>query len=271
VALFSADLLTRPHNQPLMLDPRAVSEDATSWAVRTEDGLTLRGWYYPSGGRRLAVLVHGLWESWPKMAGLGRDIHQRGYDVLMFDFRGHGQSDPSRVYLGRRERSDLRAVLAWATRQGFEPDRIAWIGQSMGASTLLMEAAQNNRIQVAVIDSPYGNLPELLDQQLSRHSHLPRWFNPGILAAAQLAYGVRTDDLVPVRSARSWGPRPVLLIHGEADSTVPMRQARQIARAIGPTCQTLWLPGVEHVEGYRTNPKAYVDAVDTFLSNHLSH
>jgi hypothetical protein len=50
-----------------------------------------------------------------------------------------------------------------------------------------------------------------------------------------------------------------------------MRQARQIARAIGPTCQTLWLPGVEHVEGYRTNPKAYVDAVDTFLSNHLSH
>jgi alpha-beta hydrolase superfamily lysophospholipase len=239
--------------------------------VRTGDGLTLRGWYHPTEGRRhLVVLVHGLWESWRNMAALGRDLHRRGYDVLLFDLRGHGQSDPSRVFMGRRERGDLRAVLAWATRQGFTPDRIGWVGQSMGASTLLMEAANNPNIRVAVIDSPFGDLPELLDAQLSKHSHLPRWFNPGILTAARLAFGVRTDDLVPIRSARLWGRRPLLLIHGEADSTVPVRQARQIARAAGPWCQAVWLPGVEHVEGYRNDPGTYVAAVDMFLARNLS-
>ncbi|MFO0952282.1 MAG: alpha/beta fold hydrolase [Isosphaeraceae bacterium] len=270
VSLYSADLLTRPHPQVHRIDPRRVVSDATRWSVRTEDGLTLRGWYLPANSDRLVVLVHGMWGSWPQMAGLGKDLHERGYDVLMFDLRGHGESDSSRLFMGRRERGDLRAVLAWARRSGFSPDRIGWVGQSLGASTLLMEAAQNQDIRVAVADSPFGNLPELLDEQLARHSHLPRWFNPGILTAARLAYGVRTDDLLPVRSAQSWGSRPLLLIHGESDSTVPLVQAYEIARAAGPTCRSVWLPGVEHVEGYRDDPESYVRVVEQFLDENLA-
>lgn len=271
VSILSAELLTRSHNRPPLFDPREVSEQATAWKVRTADGLTLRGWYHPTAGKRqLVVLIHGMWSSWHEMAGLGRDLHGRGYDVLLFDLRGHGQSDPSRVFMGRRERADIRAVLAWAKIQGFTPDRIGWVGYSMGGSTLLMEAAQNPNIRVAVIDSPYGNLPELLDAQLTRYSNLPRWFNPGILTAAHLAYGVRTDDLIPIRSARSWGHRPLLLIHGEADTTVPVLQARKIARAAGPSCQSVVLPGVEHVEAYLSDPERYVAAVDTFFHRNLT-
>ena len=253
------------------MDPLAVSAEATAWSVKTEDGVTLRGWYHPTPERRqLVVIVHGLWSSWDEMAGLGRDLHERGYDVLLFDLRGHGQSDPSRVFMGRRERSDLRAVLKWAESGGFSADRIGWVGFSMGASTLLMEAAQNSRIRVAVLDSAFGNLPELLDGQLSQHSHLPRWFNPGILAAARLAYGVRTDDLIPIRSAKSWGSRPLLLIHGEADMTVPVRQARLLASAAGPTCRTVVLPGIDHVKAYESDPENYVSAVDAFFRRNLS-
>jgi pimeloyl-ACP methyl ester carboxylesterase len=271
ISLLTADLLTRPSNHPLAFDARLVSPTAIPWKTRTSDGLTLRGWYCPAPGhRRLVVLVHGMGGAWPEMAELGRDLHEHGYDVLLFDLRGHGQSDPSRLTMGRRERADLRAVMAWAGRQGFTPDRVGWLGYSMGASTLLMEAAQNPDIQVAVIDSPYGSLPELLDTQLPQHSHLPRWFNPGILIAARLAFGVRTDDLVPIRSALRWGRRPLLLIHGEADSVVPVGQARRLARAAGPSCQAVTLPGVEHVGAYDTDPARYVAAVDSFFNRHLS-
>ena len=119
----------------------------------------------------------------------GEALSAAGYDVLLFDLRGHGQSDPSRLYLGRRERADIRAVMAWAGAEGFTHDRIGWLGYSMGGSTLLMEAARNPQIQVAVIDSPYGDLPKLLEVQLSRHSGLPSWFNPGILLAARWIFG----------------------------------------------------------------------------------
>ncbi|HMB06362.1 MAG TPA: alpha/beta fold hydrolase [Isosphaeraceae bacterium] len=271
ISLLAADHLTRPSNQPDWLDPRLVSPHATAWSVRTQDGLTLRGWYCPtSRHRHLIVLVHGKGGSWPEMAARGRDLHAYGYDVLLFDLRGHGRSDPARLSMGRRERGDLRAALAWADRQGFSDDRIGWLGQSMGASTILMEAARNPRIRVAVLDSPYGHLPELLHEQLPKMSHLPSWFTPGILTAARLAYGIRTDDLIPITAARLWGRRPLLLIHGEADSIVPVDQAIRLARAAGPSCQAVTLPGVGHVQAFEVNPRRYVAAVDSFFRRNLS-
>ncbi|MFO0891745.1 MAG: alpha/beta fold hydrolase [Isosphaeraceae bacterium] len=271
ISLFTAERLTRPTNHPLLVDPRRLSEDAAPWSVRTGDGVTLRGWYLPTPERRrLIVLVHGMWSSWLEMAALGRDLHARGHDVLLFDLRGHGQSDSSRLTMGRRERADLRAVLRWAEGEGFTRDRIGWLGYSMGASTLLLEAAQNPEIQVVVMDSPYGNLPEVLSAQLSRHSRLPSYFNPGILAAAHWIFGVRTDDLVPVRAARSWGDRPLLLIHGESDTIVPVTQAYQIAQAAGASCTTLTLPGVDHVKAYEADPQGYVSLIESFFRDHLS-
>jgi pimeloyl-ACP methyl ester carboxylesterase len=270
ISVVTAEILTRPSNHASTIDPRRVGLNATAWSTRTADGLTLRGWYYPTERRRqLIVLVHGMGGCWEELAALGRDLHRQGYDLLLFDLRGHGESDPSRLFMGRRERADIRAVLTWAARAGFAPDRVGWLGHSMGASTLLMEAANNPAIRVAVMDSPYGNLPELLQSQLTRHSHLPSWFNPGILIAAQVAFGVRTDDLVPIRSARSWGDRPLLLIHGEADTIVPVHQARALARAVGPACLTVTLPGVEHVQAYRDDPVGYVSEVDSFFHRHL--
>ena len=271
VSLLTAERLTRPTNHPLALDPRRVSKDAVPWSARTSDGVTLRGWYLPTRERRqLIVLVHGMWSSWIEMAALGRDLHQGGYDILLFDLRGHGQSDPSRLTLGRRERSDIRAVMNWASESGFAQDRVGWLGYSMGASTLLLEAAQNPGIQVAVIDSPYGDLPDVLKTQLSRHSHLPSWFNPGILTAARWLYGVRTEELVPIRAARSWGDRPLLLIHGESDSIVPVSQAYELAHAAGASCLTMTLPGVEHVQAYESDPEHYVSVIEAFFHDHLS-
>ena len=168
VSIFTADRLTRATNHPSGFDPRRWEPSAQAWSTRTIDSITLRGWYLPTQERRhLIVLVHGMWSSWLEMASLGRDLNQQGFDVLLFDLRGHGESDPSRLYLGRRERADIRAVMTWANSAGFSDDRIGWLGYSMGGSTVLMEAARNPRIQVAVLDSPYGDLPKLLNIQLS--------------------------------------------------------------------------------------------------------
>jgi uncharacterized protein len=270
ISLVSAEVLTRPSNHASRLNPRDVCPDATAWATRTSDGLVLRGWYLPTPERRrLIVLVHGMASSWDEMAALGRDLHHAGYDTLLFDLRGHGQSDSSRLYMGRRERRDVRAVLEWACRMGYDPDRIGWLGYSMGGSMLLMEAADNPNIRCAVVDSAFGDLPHLLNTQLTKYSHLPSWFNPGILLAARWAFGVRTDDLVPIRSARKWGARPLLLIHGEADSIVPVAHAAALACAAGPECQAVTMPGVEHVEAFSSSPKRYVALVDQFFDKNL--
>ena len=270
ISVIAADILTRPVDDGQSIDPRDVSDDATSWTVTTDDGLRLRGWYYPTPEhRRLLVFVHGMRATWLEMANLAGEMHAKGYDVLLFDLRGHGKSDHSRLTMGQDERRDLRAILRWAKAQGYPPDRIGWVGNSMGASTLLMEGERNPEILAAVVDSPFGDLPELLNIQLERFSGLPSWFNPGILLAARVVYGVRTDDLIPIRSANAWNNRPLLLFHGEADSIVPVHHAWKIAKAAGPNCRVLSLPGVEHVEAYWKDRRRFVNMVDSFFQANL--
>ncbi len=48
ISAFTADRLTQPTNHPLPIDPRRLSKDACEWLTRTDDGLTLRGWYLPT-------------------------------------------------------------------------------------------------------------------------------------------------------------------------------------------------------------------------------
>ena len=271
ISIVSAHVLTRPHNRTSKFNPAWISSKAVEWSTRTEDGLKLHGWYFPGKDtRHLIVLVHGMWSSWDEMAGIAHDLNRRGYSVLSFDLRGHGQSDPSRLYMGSRERRDIRAVLAWANSKGFSSDRIGWIGYSMGASILVMEGAANPEIRAAVLDSPYGNFPVLLDDQLTEYSGLPRLFNPGIVLAARYLYGVRTDNLIPLRDAPRLSDRPILLIHGESDTTVPVSQARLLSRALGPRCRSLFLPGVDHVDAYNSNPPAYVNTVVSFFRKNLA-
>lgn len=269
IVLYTAHLLTSPRPRPAEIDPRVIGAQVVPWSTRTDDGLTLRGWYVPSAGRRLIVLVHGLWDCWESVAGPARDLRRRGYDVLVFDLRGHGRSDPDRLSMGHRERLDVRAVLVWARQAGYEPGRIGWVGYSLGGSTLLMEAERNQDLRAVAVDSPFGDLPAVLDRQLAAHSGLPRPFNPGILLAADWAFGTRAADLIPIRSARRWGDRPLLLIHGTGDDLVPVSQAQALAAAAGPGCQAVILPGIGHTDAYRADPEGYVDRLDGFFRAHL--
>ncbi len=185
VSIISANVLTQTRNRQDLTDVRVLGPDAREWSTKTSDGITLRGWFVPTPKhRRLIILVHGMKPCLDETAGLGRDLHRRGYDVLLFDLRGHGESDPARLTMGAKERRDVKAVLAWAQREGYPPERIGWVGFSMGAAVLLLEGERNPEIGAAVLDSPFGDLPKLLNTQLSKHSHLPKFFNPGIIYAA---------------------------------------------------------------------------------------
>lgn len=273
IATLSAHILTSPRNRPIDLEASWIASNYQPWAVRAEDGVTLRGWFYPSnpGQEPLLVLVHGLGDNRQNVAGQAKRLVALGYNVLVFDLRGHGESDPERVSMGLRERRDLRAVLLWASKRGFEPDRIGWVGYSLGGATLLMEAAENPEIQTVVVDSAFGDLPAILETQLSVESGLPSVFNPGILFVAEWLFGASVNDLVPARSVRNWDGRPLLLIHGDADNLVPKSQAQTIARSAGAACEAVYLPGVGHCQAFRKAPDAYIERLDQFFREHLAH
>jgi fermentation-respiration switch protein FrsA (DUF1100 family) len=75
-------------------------------------------------------------------------------------------------------------------------------------------------------------------------------------------YAIRPIDHLP-DLARSGVP--LLVIHGEADSYVPPTHGQRIAAAYGPTVETLFVPGAEHIESHKLAPVLYDQRVRDFF------
>src|SRR5699024_7311604 len=86
------------------------------------------------------------------------DLLEKGYRIVMFDFRYAGDSDGEMATVGAKEQLDLLGVIDWADENYEEP--IGLLGISMGASTSLLAAAQTDDVIGVVADSPFSDLQE---------------------------------------------------------------------------------------------------------------
>jgi pimeloyl-ACP methyl ester carboxylesterase len=87
------------------------SEDVT---IPADDGTPLRGWLLPRPtSRRVVVALTGYRARRSDLLGIAAALWRADYQVLLFDYRGHGESPGRRVTLGYDEASDVRAALGW--------------------------------------------------------------------------------------------------------------------------------------------------------------
>jgi pimeloyl-ACP methyl ester carboxylesterase len=69
-------------------------------SFRDSAGLTLRGWWIPGTRHRTVVMIHGWTASRQEPMGKSGYLHDAGYNLLLFDLRGHGASDGDYTTLG---------------------------------------------------------------------------------------------------------------------------------------------------------------------------
>jgi alpha-beta hydrolase superfamily lysophospholipase len=104
--------------------------------VRTHDGLALHGRRWPARGARRGtiVIVHGLGEHVGRYEHVAASLNGRGWGVVAFDQRGHGQSEGERGRLGAADDllADLAPVLDRAHAD--EPRPLVLLGHSMGGT-----------------------------------------------------------------------------------------------------------------------------------------
>jgi fermentation-respiration switch protein FrsA (DUF1100 family) len=238
------------------------------------DGIPLRGWYLPARGERAVILLHGLdgerWDRHPALPDKARRYVQAGFDVLTFDLRAHGESGGERVGLGWLERRDVQGATTFLEQRGIPPRAIGVHGHSYGAATALLSAAAIPDIGAVIADSAFAAQLPLLDQEIHRKTGLPALFTPGIAGFAGLFYGLDLEAMAPVLAVPQVAPRPILFIHGEADSRIPAENSRLLLAASRNPKDSLWLvPGAEHVEAFTTQPDEYTARMLGFFDQHL--
>jgi uncharacterized protein len=241
-------------------------EGMEDFTVRTSDGLTLRGWYVPSKNRASVVLAHGWGSTRLQLLPEARMLARRGYGVLLFDARAHGESEGELITFGDRERLDLVAALDWlAARPDVDPSRIGALGFSQGGVVVALVAAVDPRIRAAVIEGSFCTLEEDVWKDLHHFGSLSA--EPGVWALRRA--GVDVDAVRPEAGVCAIGPRPVLIVSGTEDPYVSEAISRRlIAAACGPK-ELFIVPGAKHGGYMDAAPEEYPRRVMALLDGAL--
>ncbi|WP_129673208.1 alpha/beta hydrolase [Candidatus Chloroploca sp. Khr17] len=234
------------------------------------DGLRLRGWWLVHEAARGVVIgCHGHGGSKDDLLGIGSQLWQAGYSVLVFDFRGRGDSDPWPQTLVSREVDDLHAAVAFAAERA-PALPIGVVGFSMGAAVALLAAASEPRIAAVVADSAFTSGSDVVAHGIRATLRIPAAML--VVAADELVHrrhGYRFSHVRPLDAISQLAPRPVMIIHGQDDSLVPVAHAHRLYAAASEP-RTLWVvPGVEHCGGYFLDRPEYCHRVRSFFAQYL--
>lgn len=192
-------------------------------ALVTGDGVSIAGWYVPAASGigpegPTVVLAHGHGANKSTMLTQAEVLHP-DYNLVLFDFRNHGQSEDAATTVGVTERADLRAVIDWLeTTKG--PERIGVWGISMGGAVAVNAAARDERVDSLVLESTHATLANALEARLSLAGYplsVPAAWS--ILLGGLIRTGTDMSAADPVQAIERYGG-PVLIIAGGRDRTM---------------------------------------------------
>ncbi|MCR8643755.1 alpha/beta hydrolase [Paenibacillus sp. N1-5-1-14] len=225
---------TAPHNQVTL----------TSY-----DGLKLQGYEYMQerSTDRWVVVAHGYSGYGKQMAQSTKKFFDQGYNVLLVDLRGHGESEGDYIGMGWHDRFDM---MGWIN-QIVEKDpqsQIMLYGVSMGGATVMMTSGENlpGNVKVIVEDCGYTSAYDEFAYQLNRLFKLPPFpimTASNLVAEYRAGYDMKeASALEQVKKSKT----PMLFIHGDQDTFVPYEMVHELYQAASVDKDLLIVEGAGH-------------------------
>ncbi|MGQ9649923.1 MAG: alpha/beta hydrolase [Phycisphaerae bacterium] len=217
-------------------------------SIRTCDGLCLHGWFFPAENRPSGTVLH-LHGNAGNLTGHFQHVAwlpAAGWNVLCFDYRGYGRSG------GRISRQgsiiDANAALDWLlARPEVDPGRIVAFGQSLGGAIGIVLTAQRPEIRGLATDGAFDH-----------YRRVARWHvlrNPVLLVLAWWVPLLMSGDFNPIDYVARIAPRPVLFIHGTADTVCPAVMARRLYAAAKEPKEICLIAGANHYQAMQEMPE----------------
>jgi fermentation-respiration switch protein FrsA (DUF1100 family) len=221
----------------LLATPGDAGLDFEELAIETADGERLHGWWVTSqqphsGGHIL--FFHGNAGNIGDRVLLASLLAASGFDVMLFDYRGYGQStgkpDERGTYLDAHA-----ARAAMVARGGCNRARVVYLGESLGAA-VAAEVALSSPPRALILQSAFTSLRDVA----RRHYPLPRFLIP--------------DAYPTIRRIRSI-ESPVLVLHGDRDAIVPLSHGETLFEAARQPKHLHVFPGLGHNDLLRAGPR----------------
>jgi dipeptidyl aminopeptidase/acylaminoacyl peptidase len=235
----------------------------------SRDGTRLCGWFVPANDAAghaqspapTIMHVHGTAGNVTDHSWFTEYLPPSGFNIFIFDFRGYGQSE-GRAWRRGKLIADANAALDYLlTRSDVDARRIGMYGQSLGGSIGLNVMAERSEIRAAVIESAFASWRDEAAGAVGG--------DPPPLWARALAWLLISDRSRPDDAIARCSPRPILIVHGDADRIVPVSHGRRLKSAGGPNVELIEYSGGDHNSLRETHPEVEA-SIAAFLHQHLT-
>lgn len=247
------------------------------WYIKSaDDNLKLDANYIPKkGSNKTVIILHGYMNNKDTMGPYAALFNKLGYNTLLPDARGHGQSQGNYVGYGWREKADVAKWARKVVAHNGKNSKIVIFGVSMGGATTMMTSGEKlpKQVKAFVEDCGYTNAKTEIEHEAQSLYHMtafPRFPLVEVLSGiTRIRAGYFLNDASSVNQLAK-NKRPMMFIHGAKDTFVPTEMVYENYHATkGP--KELWIvPGAVHAKSFRTHPKLYEEKVNKFLKEYVS-
>ncbi len=219
--------------------------------IATTDDEMLHAWYVPAPDAKATILFfHGNAGNISHRMDYLPMFHRLGYNTLIFDYQGYGQSSGSPSELGTYQ--DAIATWQFLTEEkNISPAEIILFGESLGGAIAAWLAADKNP-GLLVLASAFTSVPDMAEKI---YPFLP------VRLIARFNY----NTLESLQSITS----PVFVAHSPQDEVVPFEHGQNLFQAAAKPKQFLELQG-GHNNGFIFMRESWENALGIFVDENLN-
>ncbi|HZT78244.1 MAG TPA: alpha/beta fold hydrolase [Vicinamibacterales bacterium] len=203
-------------------------------------GVPLAGWRCQAVGtpRATVVYLHGVADNRGSAAGWIDRLTPRGFDVVAYDSRAHGDSGGDACTYGYYEKQDLARLL-----DTVRAAPIVLVGTSLGGAVALQAAALDRRVAAVVAAETFSDLRTVATERAP--AFMPTGLVRRSFVEAEREALFDVDAVSPVAAARQIAI-PVLLLHGAGDVDTTPDHSRRVFEALAGPKKLILVPGAGH-------------------------
>ncbi len=238
--------------------------------VLSEDGYYIVGEYLacPVESDKTIYYLHGYGVNRAEAIWFLKAYHDCGYNVVIYDHIGSGDTGGDFATMGVRESRDLHTVRQFIEKTYGKPAKIALHGMSMGASTAMYYGEIYGDVDCIIADCGYSNMNDIVIHQFKEQFKLPKFpfinlANIGLKLKA--GYTLKDVDCLKSVSSENYKDIKLLIIHGRDDKFTPVEMAYELDKACIGEHYLEVIEGAEHATSYKTDPEKYVELMKKVL------
>lgn len=253
-----------------------IKKDAKEWLdkqsedvyIQSQDGLKLHGDFIDQKSGVYMIMIHGYRSDGSSIISPIKKMYKCGYNLLIPDLRGHGESEGDYIGMGWDDRKDIIQWIDYIL--SIDPQAsIILYGVSMGGATVMNVSGEKlpHQVKAIIEDCGYTSAWDVI----KTHTDMSEFQSEIALRMASfvtmIKAGYRLEDVQPIEQVKK-SQTPILFIHGAQDSFIPVEMVKKLYNAASCPKEMLIITKGNHANSCAVDPQTYYRTIFEFIDKY---